>query len=355
MVKPVERRNGVSRASGWLALIAGLFLSSVMAGEEPGVLIEVWYGDEQSFGHLGHPQRWVNILGHASPGDELRALTYSLNGAAPQPLSFREDNKRLARTGDFNVEIDRARLSEGENRIVLHATNRTGQIAERVITVRYIDDGRKWPLPYVIDWSQVGKITDVAQIVDGKWELTAQGIRSVERYYDRVIAFGDDSWRDYEVATTVTFHAFTPPKVMPNTTNVTHAAIALRWPGHDADGKQPTVKWYPLGATAEFRLAKNLDECRWRVFDGKREFHVESERRRPIELEKTYHMKHRVETAGNGQSRYRVKLWPVGEEEPRAWDLERYESDDLTSGSALLLTHHSDATFGNVTVRAAGP
>jgi hypothetical protein len=218
--------------------------------------------------------------------------------------------------------------------------------------VRYIDDGRKWPLPYEIDWSQVRKIADVAQIVDGKWELTPQGIRSVERYYDRDIAFGDASWRDYEVATTVTFHTFTPPSTMPNTTSVTHAAIALRWPGHDADGNQPSVKWYPLGATAEFRLTKDLDECRWRVFDGKREFYVESERRRVIELEKSYHMKHRVETERDGRSRYRVKLWPMGEAEPAAWDLERYESGDLTSGSALLITHHSDATFGNVSVRA---
>ncbi len=32
--------------------------------------IDVWYGDHQSFGHLGgHPQRWVNVLGHVSPAE----------------------------------------------------------------------------------------------------------------------------------------------------------------------------------------------------------------------------------------------------------------------------------------------
>jgi len=36
--------------------------------------------------------------------------------------------------------------------------------------------------------------------------------------------------------------------------------------------------------------------------------------------------------------------------EPDAWDLERYETGDLVSGSALLLTHHTDATFGNISV-----
>ena len=58
-----------------------------------------------------------------------------------------------------------------------------------------------------------------------------------------------------------------------------------------------------------------------------------------------------IETVGDGRSRYRVKLWPVGEAEPEPWDLERYESGDLESGSALLLAHHADVTFGNVTVR----
>lgn len=316
--------------------------------------IEFWYGDEQRFGLLGHPQRWVNILGHVSPGVEIHALSYSLNGAESKPLSFREDFKRLARTGDFNVEIDRCLLKPGENKVVLRATTRTGQTAKRGVTVFYIDDGRRWPLPYRIDWSQTPRIEDVAQVVDGKWKLTQRGVRSVQPYYDRVLAIGDSSWRDYEVSTTVTFHRFTPPNTSPNTTSVTHAAIATRWPGHDADGQQPSVKWYPLGATAEFRLTWNLDQCRWRIFDGKRPFHVESQRRRAIELEKTYRMKHRVETIDDVRSRYRVKLWPVGETEPDAWDLERHESGDLESGSALLLTHHADATFGNITVLPCG-
>ncbi len=316
--------------------------------------IEFWYGDEQKFGRLGHPQRWVNVLGHVSPGRKIRSLSYSLNGGEPKWLSFQEDFKRLALTGDFNVEIDRAALREGENTVTVRAVTRTGHAAERSMKLQYVDDGRRWPLPYEIDWSRVERIEDAAQVVDGRWELTAGGVRSVERYYDRVIGFGDGSWRDYEVATTVTFHAFTPPKTSPNTTGVTHAAIALRWPGHDEDGEQPTVKWYPLGATAEFRLTWGLDECRWRIFDGKREFYVESERRRTIELGRTYHMKHRVETLGDGRSRYRVKLWPSGQSEPAEWDLERFETGDLESGSALLLTHHADATFGNVRVQAVG-
>ena len=63
-----------------------------------------------------------------------------------------------------------------------------------------------------------------------------------------------------------------------------------------------------------------------------------------------YHLKHRAENLNNGQSRYRVKLWPDSESEPDYWDLERYETDDLTSGSALLIAHHTDVTFVMVQV-----
>lgn len=319
--------------------------------------IDIWYGHQQRFGHLGgHPQRWINVLGSVDPADQLVELTYSLNGGEPKELSFREDNKRIARDGDFNVEIARDQLDEGHNRVTVRAVSGSGQTATADVSVQYTKEAESWPLPYRIDWSDADHIQDVVQVVDGRWKLTPQGIRSVPRYYDRVIAFGDESWRDYEVATTVTIHALTPPKKLPNTTGVTHAAIALRWPGHDADGKQPSVKWHPLGATAEFRLGGDLKQCRWRIFDGKRKDHRESSRRRQLEFEKPYAMKHRVETLNNGVSRYRVKLWPADEREPTDWDLERLETDDdVPSGSALLLAHHSEVTFGDVTVTPIGP
>jgi hypothetical protein len=313
--------------------------------------IDVWYGEHQSFGHLGgHPQRWVNVLGHVSPAEEIKSLSYRLNGAEFLPLSFKEDNKRIAADGDFNVEILRTLLKEGDNEVTLRAVDHSGKKNERTVTVEYHKNEEEWPLPYTIDWSKVDTISEVAQIVDGKWELTKNGVRAIERYYDRVIAFGDNSWENYEVQTTVIIHALTGPKELPNTTNVTHVAIATRWPGHDADGNQPTVKWHPLGATAEYRLGKDLTDTRWRVFDGQRKYRVESERRRDLEFEKPYHMKHRVQTLGNGLTHYQVKLWATDVEEPTEWDFERFEPGDLRSGSALLLAHHSDATFGNVTV-----
>lgn len=332
-------------------VIASLFaLSAAALAAEP--TIDVWYGDSQHFGLRGHPQKWVNVLGSVSPADTIASLQFSLNDAQPESLSFRENRKRIAHDGDFNIEISRSTLHAGINTVVIVATDDSGAVKRKVVELHYHDAEKQWPLPYHVDWSSVSNIQDVVQIVDGKWRLTASGVRTVEPYYDRVIAFGDSSWSDYEVTTTLTVHGVTAPKTGPNDTGVTHAAIALRWPGHDADGQQPSVKWYPLGATAEFRLGGDLQNCRWRIFDGKREYYVESDKRRAIEFEKPYRMKHRVETISDGNTRYRVKFWPAHADEPAEWDLQRIEPDDLASGSALLIAHHSDVTFGNIAVRS---
>ena len=59
---------------------------------------------------------------------------------------------------------------------------------------------------YSVDWRDVRNIQDAAQVVDGKWQLVKEGVRSVRPGYDRLIAIGDISWQDYEVVTTVTIH-----------------------------------------------------------------------------------------------------------------------------------------------------
>jgi hypothetical protein len=342
-----------------------LLYSYTVAAE---VQIDFWYGKEQHFGQLGHPQRWVNVLGNASPSTKIASAVWSLNNSPQRRLSIGSDPWRLAKPGDFNVEIDRTELKAGVNTITVKVTDNDGNSTEATLRLTYINDGRKWPLPYRINWQEVDRLEDVAQVIDGKWILTKNGVRTAERYYDRAVAIGDDSWSNYEVSTTVTFHGFTPRLTPPNMTDVTHAAIATRWPGHDVDEHQPHQKWYPLGATAEFILSDELDQCRWRIFDrvvGKKSFmkrlldyvfnnneqyRVESKRHRVIELNKTYGMKHRVMTLDNGRTQYAVKLWPADESEPDAWDLVRLESNDLPSGSALLIAHHADVTFGNVSV-----
>ena len=62
------------------------------------------------------------------------------------------------------------------------------------------------PLPYSIQWSSAGDISQVAQVVDGKWEITGGGVRIREPGYDRLIGIGSMDWDDYEVRTSFIVH-----------------------------------------------------------------------------------------------------------------------------------------------------
>ncbi len=318
--------------------------------------IDIWYGNHQSFGKPGLTQKWINILGNVYTENGIKGLTYTLNAGQPRELTIGSDLHRLAATGDFNIDIDVNDCNSGENTVVINAIDSIDNATSMQIEF-FLEKGNRWPLPYSIKWSEVEKLQDVVQIIDGHWEITEQGLHNLDTYYDRVIAIGDNSWRNYEVSTTVIFHDFVPPSEGPPTYNVSHTAIAMRWSGHDEDDLQPHRKWYPLGATAEFRLTKNLDSCRWRIFDGPKpnsvNFHTEQpiEEYRKVRLNRKYGIKHRVRTIGIDSTLYQVKLWPYDEPEPSEWDFQGIEvEENYPAGSALLIAHNTSVTFGDVTV-----
>ncbi len=314
-------------------------------------MIDIWYGDHQRFGHLGRPQRWANVLGRVSDADRVERFTYALNDGEALQLSLGPDGHRLANSGDFNVEIDLDDLQAGENLLRLDAHHADGRHESRDVILS-VEKGRSCTLPYRIDWSEVEHIQDVAQVTDGLWRLTDSGVRVVEPYYDRVIALGDQTWADYEIRTTVTFHGMRIPdrSAGDGGANVIHAALAVRWPGHDEDGRQPRVKWYPLGATAEFRVTPSWEGCSWRILGGGGIF-TNSEKSRTIQWETPYQMSHRVTALPDGGAAYQVKLWGIDEAEPSAWDLELQKAPDgVRAGEALLIAHYTEVTFGDVEV-----
>jgi hypothetical protein len=316
--------------------------------------VDLWYGTAQRFGARGNPQRWVNVLGTVrTPNNVVFSLGYRLNGGVLRPLAVGPDLHRLANPGDFNIEIDRSELREGSNDIEILALDAARRPFSRHVNIHYTR-GRSWPLPYEIDWRNVRAISDVVEVVDGRWALVPNGVRTLDPWYDRVLALGDLTWTDYEISTVVTFHGFRPPQPGPPTYQVSHAALAVRWPGHDPDRHQPHRKWYPLGATAELQLSADLQTGRWRILKGPGDSNrFEEQDTRPIRLEIPYVMKAQVRSDASGIPYYGIKLWAVGAPEPPRWDLEvKGGPDDVPSGGALLVAHNTDVTFGRVMVRA---
>ncbi len=316
--------------------------------------IDVWHGKRQRFGHLGLPQRWINVLGAVSPAEHIAQLDYSLNGGDFAPLSKGPDLYRLASAGDFNIEIDHADLREGENQVVIRAKDRDGVTSEETVALEYAS-GAAWRLPYEVDFAKATDLQDVCQVVDGRWRLEADGVRTADPYYDRVLAFGDMGWTDYALTAEVTFHDFPGPREGGGPGfGVNHAGIGLRWRGHDDDGRQPHVAWYPLGAATEFTLQKDLSQCRWRIIPDRVQKVVYAEQPYPIELGKKYWIKGEVKTMPDGRHRYRNKIWSPDRNELDFWAVERFEEKtrDFASGSALLVAHRSDVTFGRVRIEA---
>ncbi len=341
-------RRGPLAAVLLAAAVSGWAAAPVWAGESDGV-IDIWYGTTQRFGHLGNPQRWVNILGNASDPDGIASLTYSLNGGPQRSLGVGPDTRRLQRPGDFNVEIDSADLLVGDNTVVITLTDTLGHETLASVTVQF-DNATVWPENYSIDWSHVGALDEAVVVVDGKWTLTADGPRPAEPGYDRILAIGDITWDNYEAVVPVTIHAIDPngfnwPSVAPG------LGVMLRWQGHTQWGNwQPNIGYLPQGGTIWYDWGDNGGRLKLFGDDG---LNILDNSGRHLDFDIEYIFKIRAQTQPGEGTLYSAKVWEATRPEPDDWDFSGLDGPgDLTSGSMLLIAHHVDATFGNVTVTA---
>ena len=338
----------------------GITVRYVSGCQPSDTTIDIWYGPNQIFAEVGIPQRWINILGRVTDGDGDVTLTYSLNGSPELPLTVGPDDRRLQDPGDFNVEISYIdpELLLGTNEVVITATDPCGN--QTVETVYFeFGDGTIWPLPYTVDWTDFLNLQDVAQVqavqvVDGLWVLDSGadvGIRSVNTGYDRLVAVGDMDWDDYEVTVPITIHgidATTGPVSGPP-----GVGVLMRWDGHyDWDGSQPTWGYYPMGALAWYRYLTDSLGARLRMIGGDNgRFLAEDTSGFKLSFGVRYIFKVRVETIPGQGGRYSLKVWEDGEPEPSDWNLVAQGTlSDPQNGSFLLLAHHADVTFGNISV-----
>lgn len=311
-------------------------------------LITVWYGPNQTFGPHGDPQKWVNIVGKVTSGAPLVGLSYTINGGPSQTLSIGPNSSRLIDAGDFNIELDYTDLLPGNNSVVITATDNTAGVGQTVVNVNYQAFAGNWtPGTYTINWAGATKVNDVAQVVDGQWNIESGKARAPIMGFDRLIAVGDLSWRDYTVTVPVTINNM----VLSKNPGI---GIMVRWQGHFDAGNalQPVAGWRRLGAMGWYRYEKGTPptEGLQLLGHGGRELGT-----KPITLTvgQTYIYKLNV-TSSNNPSKpatYSFKMWNATQAEPAAWDIvSQGASGEPRSGSLLLVAHHTDASFGNVVV-----
>ncbi|MFN7994532.1 MAG: hypothetical protein U0Q18_13075 [Bryobacteraceae bacterium] len=345
---------------GRFAALAGLFIGGAAAAQgqgDSGPRIELWYGADQYFGLPASPVRFVNILGRISP--ENAAAEYSLNGGSPVKLKLGPDSRRLEKPGDFNVELETAVLKTGENTVVITARDRVGSQSGRTVRLHYTP-GKTPGLPFFIHWNAAARIDSAAQILDGLWKLAPEGVRTGETGYDRLIALGDIYWNDYEITSRVIIHSFDTSVNGVYPSYHCAAGFVLRWHGHlDWDGTRPRWGYAPAGAIAWYSYIPDLKAYRLTFMGGPDRnvrFFGTDPTARQLEMGIPYIFKVRVQSQRGRPSMYRMKVWRAGGPEPSRWDLQAEGMPgELTQGSILLIGHHADVTFGDVTVTPLPP
>lgn len=327
--------------------------------------VQIWHGLRQKVGHRGHAQNDFNLMGNVVGFEELDTLSYSLNGSPPVGLNVGRnafgDTRRLAAPGDFNADIPVSLLREGKNTIVVKARSRKGEITS--VTAYVEKHEGAYPLPAQIDWDQVDDPQEVGQYVDGQWAIGSAGLRTMRTGYDRIFLIGDTTWRDYEVKVPFIVH-----RVDSETGPVSGGnglGILMRFTGHVNGGPrnfptgQPKWGYQPFGCIAFLRWKKNdPDGEPFKQFYRGDKNHVENYGTVAITPGRVYHMRARAVTlpdeGSEGVTRYSWRLWNDGDPEPSAWDWEVVQRSEhaLRKGGLVLLAHHVDVSFGDVTVEA---
>jgi hypothetical protein len=322
-------------------LLAGLVTVPV-AHAQDGPTIDVWYGLSQDFGLPGQPQIWCDISGNVSDPDGVASLSYTLNGGAPVDLTIGPDGRRLINSGDFIVDLLVADLQVGANSILISAIDGNSNPSTETVTLNY-SAGNSWPTTYSTDWGALvtdgdpltpdPAILEQAHVVDGKWTVIGDSIRTVEPGYDRLIGLGELSWGDYEVTVPITIHDILD-------VNEFGVGLIFRWNGHTDNPdycEQPLCGWIPLG---DIGWLKNGNLNLW---DNEKNSTF------TVNLDTVYWLKMRVETNVSGAI-YSLKAWEDGQVEPDWMITDTKSGNYPMAGSILLVAHEADASFGNVSI-----
>ena len=310
-------------------------------------VIDVWYGLSQTFGPLGNPNKWINIVGNVSPSGSLKDLTYSLNGGPEKDLNWGPGNPRLVGTGDFNIEIDYLTLNQGNNTVTIKATNTGNETTTANVTVNYQPHGPWTPGTYVTNFAGASEVSDVANVIDGHWTISQSKARTTVSGYDRLLGIGDLTWQDYTVTAPVIIHSVSQ-------TQSWGVGVIVRWPGHYDDPNipgvdQPLLGWRQLGALGWHQYFSGSPPLEALQLIGNGGIKLDED---PFQISTgvEYRIKLKV-TSSTNPATYQFKMWQASQAEPPGWNIEEQgKPGEPASGGVVLLAHRADVSFGNITV-----
>jgi len=328
-------------------------------------IITFWYTDTLPtvkrvirLNALGRPQAFGNVLGNVSmPNGSVVSANYVLRraGATVQagPLVRGPDTRRLLRLGDFNIEIPLAGLAPGFFDLEVTATDQQGDTSLENITVELVG-GAVWPFG-ALQFSPLLPIAQQIQPVDGAWTVEAAGARPLATGYDRILALGEESWTEYEVTGSFVVHSVEAPGTYPSVSGTPLVGIGVRWDGHSGNAVPRNGSW-PTGAFAWFSW--NVDHITGRFRLHTNQFINNVSRTAPMVLGDRYWFRVRaIDVAGIPY--YKYSIWRTVAFDPNLpphWEMETPGvAGDPANGSILLIAHHVDATFGDVTVTDLSP
>ena len=176
------------------------------------------------------------------------------------------------------------------------------------LSINYLT-GNTWPLPYTIDWSSVGSLESAVQVVDGAWEITANGLRTRSTGYDRAINIGDSTWENYEITVPITLHGVDQNCFTDLATNPCNGGplvgVLMRWQGHDITNIKPNWEWRPLGALGAYRWFKRINRAETEpglfMLDGAGLVtHQDAQRAFPVGTTHIFKLRAETDTSGQG-------------------------------------------------------
>jgi hypothetical protein len=208
-----------------------------------------------------------------------------------------------------------------------------------------------WPKSYTANWTSNASISQQAQILEGPWRYDGDGVRPLTTGFDRALILGDMGWTDYEVAAPFTIHSFNP-----STSQGAAVGLAVGWQGHNAWG-QPR-HGHPGGGLCLYARGTDTSPHKLQIGYSPGPVHDTTLATKELSLATgvRYEMRFRQHDLGQpGHTRYSCKVWRADQAEPAEWDLVTDIPDwpgttDQRPGSAVLLAHEVDATFGDTTV-----